>query len=372
MKTSFALWIVTLVICSFILIFYAPLWSTLGLIMLVIDVLLGIVLFISYILKLENNLRIWFGNTVGSLISVVVFLLSLVSGVIIVFGGVMLNDKYLKIKPITTAVKSSSSKSSLVNERLIFDQVQIGSSGDDVKVLQLLLSQDKSIYSGPISGYFGAITRDGVNQFQKKYKFEQTGVADLITRNKLSEVYSYQTREYWLSMVRLMPTSTEAAQTSQDASNNNSGKWGVAEKVAGDNVTYHMNVGNDPKMATAQEIFDALNIYRTKKGVHGLNWDGNLANFAQERANFFATNGTDAHAGMIAYVDNVENRKKLGFLGIGENGGVGYRLTGTHLIEWIFSSDAGHENNQLDPSYTDVGIGVSGTGVAIIFGYNRF
>lgn len=144
-------------------------------------------------------------------------------------------------------------------------------------------------------------------------------------------------------------------------------EWGIAKQI--DEVTWIMKVGQDDRIGTPQEIFDALNIYREKNGKSRLTWDNNLADFASTRAaQLNAIKYTDKHAGFLEYTKDVENLRKLGFWGAGENCNYGQRLLGVHLIEWIYAGDEPHDKNQLDPTWTHVGVGVSGLGVSIIFG----
>lgn len=144
-------------------------------------------------------------------------------------------------------------------------------------------------------------------------------------------------------------------------------EWGVAKQV--DEVTWTMKVGQDDRIGTPQEIFDALNLYREREGKSRLTWDNNLADFAGTRAaQLNAIKYTDKHAGFLEYTKDVENLRRLGFWGVGENCNYGQRLLGVHLIEWIYAGDEPHDKNQLDPTWTHVGVGVSGLGVSIIFG----
>lgn len=144
-------------------------------------------------------------------------------------------------------------------------------------------------------------------------------------------------------------------------------EWGVAKQI--DEVTWEMKVGQDQRIGTPQDIFEALNIYRQRHGSGTLAWDNNLADFAQSRAAYLnSIKGTDKHAGFNEYVKSEDNLRKLGFWGVGENSGYGNRLSGTHLVEWIYAGDLPHNSNQLDPSWTHVGIGVEGLGVSFIFG----
>ena len=144
--------------------------------------------------------------------------------------------------------------------------------------------------------------------------------------------------------------------------------WGVAKQL--DTHTWTLRVGQDDRMATAGEILDALNLYRQQHGSAPIAWDNNLAAFAKERADYFNQIGQlDGHAGFDAYVTNGDNvRQKLNFYHLGENSSIGYRLLAVHLIEWVYAADAGHNMNQLNPVWTHVGIGVSGTATDLIFG----
>lgn len=369
MKTSFFLWIFTIVVASVFLILQAPNRGQLEYTVFILDILLGIYLYVRFNFNLGKYFHKRFGKVRGPLLSIFSVFFSFVGGITPLLIIAMIGSKYFA--PQTTKNKISQTSLSIpttipVKEWLISDEVQMGSWGENVTLLQLLLSQDGTIYFGPVSGYFGQITRDALIKFQKKYGLSQTGKADIVTRTKFGEIYGSNTREYWL---RLLPT-TVPVQT-VNSQTDRSGGWGEAMKDPKDDVTYHMRIGSDPIMTTVDEIFQALNTYRSNKGTHGLNWDGNLASYAQERANYYAANGVDAHRGFVNFIDNEDGYHKLGFAHIGENGSTGMRLTGTHLIEWIFSSDPGHDGNQLDNSWSDVGIGVSGTSVDIIFGGNR-
>lgn len=155
--------------------------------------------------------------------------------------------------------------------------------------------------------------------------------------------------------------------TSQDSGD----PWGVAQKV--DEGTYTIKVGEDEFMATPQEVLAALNHYRAVNGSSGLQWDQKLADYAQSRAQTFQGMGTtDKHAGFNAYLEGDGGFEALGYGRLGENSYYGGKLSGTHLIEWVFSQSPGHNKNQLDPQWTDVGIGVTNNAVNLNFGGNKF
>lgn len=146
--------------------------------------------------------------------------------------------------------------------------------------------------------------------------------------------------------------------------------WGVAQQIS--EHTWTMKIGQDNQMGTPQEIFLALNNYRQVQNKPQLSWNDNLAAFAQKRAEDQAKLGrTDEHAGFDSYVQNPSNLKNLGFWSVGENSSSGYILSGVHLIEWIFASDKPHNDNQLNPNWTNIGVGVSKTIVDIVFGGNN-
>jgi uncharacterized protein YkwD len=146
--------------------------------------------------------------------------------------------------------------------------------------------------------------------------------------------------------------------------------WGMAKQIG--EHTWTMNVGSDARVGSTQEIFVALNAYRQRHGVGVLSWDNGLGNFAQSRADLFNTRGnTDTHAGFTDFINNQDGFKKLGFMSLGENSSFGYHVEAVHLIEWIYAGDAPHDNNQLNPQWSFVGIGVNGVATDLIFGGNR-
>lgn len=142
--------------------------------------------------------------------------------------------------------------------------------------------------------------------------------------------------------------------------------YGQATKVA--EHTYELKLPPDISMAGAQEIFNALNAYRQKRGIAPLAWSNTLANYAQSRADFYTSKGSlDSHAGFMDFVNNQDGFKKLGFNHIGENAAYAGPLNGTHLIEWVFAADEEHNSNQLNTEWKSVGIGVSGVATDVIF-----
>lgn len=142
--------------------------------------------------------------------------------------------------------------------------------------------------------------------------------------------------------------------------------WGTSEQVGEDK--WRLKVGHDDRMATPNEIFEALNNYRQVHGVGRLSWSENLAAFAQIRAN----SGVTDHQGFNDFLKNQDGYRRLGFLTVGEN--LAYcagPTLGVHVIEWLFAGDKPHNDNQLRTEWGYVGVGVNGYYVDIIFGGNK-
>lgn len=125
-------------------------------------------------------------------------------------------------------------------------------------------------------------------------------------------------------------------------------------------------------MAGPKEIMAALNEYRRRYGSAILMWDDKLATYAQSRATFFVGNkGLDEHKGFVNFLNNEDGFNKLGFTALGENASYGYKLSGVHLIEWIYAGDKPHNDNQLNKDWAYVGIGTAGTATCLIFGTGK-
>jgi uncharacterized protein YkwD len=144
------------------------------------------------------------------------------------------------------------------------------------------------------------------------------------------------------------------------------GVWGKAQQIGED--TWTMKVGMDSRMATPTEILEALNAYRARFGSQKLEWNQRLADYAQGRVESFVKAGqTDAHAGFKDFVEKQDGYNKLGFNWLGENISYGFQLEGVHLIEWMYAGDKPHDDNQKNPRWDHVGVGVKGTATCLIF-----
>lgn len=132
------------------------------------------------------------------------------------------------------------------------------------------------------------------------------------------------------------------------------------------------NVASDHAMATANEIFNALNAYRNEKGIGSLSWDDNLGEFAQGRVNTFSSNGDlDSHAGFRNYMEN-GGFEDSGFNGLGENSArLAGPMGGDKIIREIYGASSAHNASQLDPAWTHAGVAINGVFVNINFGKNK-
>lgn len=167
----------------------------------------------------------------------------------------------------------------------------------------------------------------------------------------------YPTTEPELTL-ELTPTPTQAPTTTPTPQISNVDTTKTIEDVNTDNT-----------MATANEIFNALNSYRNEKGIVSLSWDNTLANFAQGRVNTFAVaNNLDDHAGFRSYMEN-GGFEASGFNGLGENSAqLAGPMSGEEIIREIYGASSAHNTSQLDPSWTHAGVAVNGNFVNVNFG----
>jgi peptidoglycan hydrolase-like protein with peptidoglycan-binding domain len=158
----------------------------------------GIISFIIFAYNFEKLIKYKYSGATGSLISAVSIVASLVLGIALLFT--ILNVHW---QQNSKEVQAENTKYTLLQTPL-----RLGSTGNDVKILQAALKQNKNVYpSGIVSGYYGQMTADAVNNFQKNNSLPQTGEMDKATIDKFNEIYGSQSREYYLSS---SPTSPQA------------------------------------------------------------------------------------------------------------------------------------------------------------------
>ena len=143
--------------------------------------------------------------------------------------------------------------------------------------------------------------------------------------------------------------------------------YGKHEKI--NETDYVSYIQPDEHMATPEEIFIALNNYRSSNGKNALSWDNDLATWAQQRSQFFSDNGLDQHKGFNSQAPTMGPSLRL--KRANENSSLGHKIEAVHLIEWIHAQDDPHKTSLLG-NFTAVGIGVAsgsqGYGTDIILG----
>jgi peptidoglycan hydrolase-like protein with peptidoglycan-binding domain len=328
----------------------------------VLDILIGIISWLFFANSIDKTIHNKYSGIKASFISAVIILSSLIGGFIIIFIS-------FTFFPIYNQPKSETKVASY---KLVNSGIKLGSTGEEVRIVQAALAQDKNIYpSGIVNGYYGNLTREAVINLQNKYSLNQTGEFDNLTTNKFNEIYGSKTRGYYLN---LFPTATvnnnqnsSNIVTQSNNTNNSDQEWGTIRQVG--KVEYRGRFGNDPVMATPNEIFIAVNNYRNQNGKGSVSWDDGLAAWAQSRATLFANSGLDQHAGFEAEVQS--KAKSMGLKGAGEDAAQGGAIAAVHLIEWSFAQDEPHKAVLLhDSNLLGVGVasGPQGYGVDLIFG----
>ena len=173
----------------------------------------GIISFIIFILSLEKLFHEKYPRIKASIFSSLSFIVFVVFGVGLIIAPFIVFNKNKEIVKPTEASKNT----------LISSHLKLGSSGEEVKLLQAVLSTDKSIYpSGITSGYYGNLTKQAVINFQQKYNLPQTGELDQQTIDKFNEVYGDKTRDYYLTASNeKYPTPGNISNTNINVNTNN-------------------------------------------------------------------------------------------------------------------------------------------------------
>lgn len=114
-------------------------------------------------------------------------------------------------------------------------------------------------------------------------------------------------------------------------------------------------------------VFDLVNDERSRRGLHPLTWDDQLASLAQNWNQQMAKDGRLHHQDPQRMLKRSE-----GFVGVGENI---FRATGrapasTIHVSWMRSD--GHRANVLRESFNRIGVGVSCTGDGHVWATQRF
>ncbi len=122
----------------------------------------------------------------------------------------------------------------------------------------------------------------------------------------------------------------------------------------------------DPRMSTADELFDAINQYRKANGISEVQKSDLLCGIAQHRAEEqLANGGLDDHVGFDKYVNDQNEFSTMGEVLFGGN----QPQYGVHIVEFGWArSLTGHREAIRDPNWQFGCGGVAGYYAVFIFG----
>jgi len=159
---------------------------------IVIVIIIGIVSFFSFLNSIEKMVKKKYPRVIAGFLFILAFLASLAIGIGIIFVGFNVLPKAEKI-PV---------EAEKTNYTLLQSPLKVGSSGEEVKILQAVLRKVARLYpSGVVSGYYGQLTKEAVINFQAENGLPQTGEINEATISKINEVYGSQPKEWYLSNV---------------------------------------------------------------------------------------------------------------------------------------------------------------------------
>jgi uncharacterized protein YkwD len=215
-----------------------------------------------------------------------------------------------------------------------------------------------AVFFSAAFSYFMPPTDVGAGYSPVFRKFQVMGVATKRDTTSVEKRPAFLSQE--IMAEKFVPTATPTPTPTPKKD------WGKSRQIG--EYTWTIDVSDDDRAGTADEVFQALNAYRQKNGKGTLAWSDSLGSYARSRADLFVSQSkTDSHAGFKDYLDNQDGFTKLGFMRIGENSSYGYKVLGVHLIEWVYAGDKPHDDNQLSDKWTHVGIGVNGLATDLIF-----
>lgn len=96
------------------------------------------------------------------------------------------NSAVVNTPPVGTVVSSDEGSVLGASTYNFIRTLTVGSKGDDVKALQERL-RDEGVYTGPITSYFGIVTKAGVKAYQEKNTLPAVGIVGPMTREVLNK-----------------------------------------------------------------------------------------------------------------------------------------------------------------------------------------
>ncbi|MCX6731237.1 MAG: peptidoglycan-binding domain-containing protein [Candidatus Roizmanbacteria bacterium] len=102
----------------------------------------------------------------------------------------------ISIQPTPIPIPTEIQKNTLLTQDL-----NVGVSGDDVRILQAAFTESGLLSKSLVTGYFGNQTSNAVKTFQQVHKLALTGYVDSNTRDEFNNSFGTKTRDYYLSLI---------------------------------------------------------------------------------------------------------------------------------------------------------------------------
>ncbi len=96
----------------------------------------------------------------------------------------MQNTLLQLVAKVTASAPSAAVAARPVTDQFLYE-LSIGSSGDGVTALQNRLTR-AGFYSGPVTGFYGLLTKEGVSRYQTAHSLSASGILDMNTRVMLN------------------------------------------------------------------------------------------------------------------------------------------------------------------------------------------
>ncbi|MBT6755732.1 MAG: hypothetical protein HN981_02145 [Candidatus Pacebacteria bacterium] len=236
------------------------------------------------------------------------------------------------------------------NKRLLFFILLVVAS---VIVFFIDQSSNSSFNSKDLSGSTKS------NEFKKCYLGTENESWIIVTEK---ESCDQKIKEHRLSEEKTKPTYKPIAEKKEVGSND---PWKV-EKI--DDKTTDTRFPADERMGTSEELFIAINNYRSSHSISQVQKHDTLCGIAQTRANQLLELGElDYHAGMDSLAHSQQDFDNMGEV---ISGGTQNELA-AHTVEWGWGrSLTGHRESVLNPKWTHGCGGVAGLFSVFVFGSN--
>lgn len=217
--------------------------------------------------------------------------------------------------------------------------LKVGTQNEDVKKLQEVLTNE-GIYSGPITGYFGPLTKAAVIKFQEKYSDEilkplnltkGTGFFGLSTRKKINKIFAAAER------------------------------IDIGFTVNGSAEDITVLQGSPMLLAWDVKDVDPFNIMPCEAAVDERNFDGNLIALSDYYYSWIGPQPVSGSAEVLAYSILNNDRPEIIFKLVCDT--IGGKRTGSVSVKVVKTDPASLEEQMI---ITMLANGVGGKSVAKI------